>query len=217
LRIQARRLARRVGLLPAQKWQPWWVTHREELVELEAGMPPEYQHFEKVVIGRALVYRGAVSLDPLPRTRRIAVVLSGPPSTVRPQVMADGPRTDRHRFKTYRPLPLCLWYADDPPEQQWRLTDGLVGLIDITRVHLFREDRFCATGRWPGPEVHLEGPKVPENRALRRALDRERPHIKCWCSSGQRYIRCHGGIAERRELAALGLLQADEPQLAEAA
>jgi hypothetical protein len=180
-------------------------------------MPPEYQHIQKVVIGRALVYRGEVSLDPLPRSRRIAIVLNGPPSTARPQVMADGPRTDRHRFTTYRPLPLCLWYADDPPEQQWRLADGLVGLIDITRVHLFREDRFRATGRWPGPEVHLSGPRVPGNRARRRALDRNHPRIKCWCGSGRRYIRCHGGIGEQRELAALGLLQADELRLAEAA
>jgi hypothetical protein len=180
-------------------------------------MPPEYRHFEKVVIGCALVYRGEVSLDPMPRTRRIAVVLNGPPSQVRPQVMADGPRTDRHRFKTYRPMPLCLWYAHDPPEQQWRLGDCLVGLIDITRVHLFREARFRATGRWPGPEVHPDGPKAPENRALRRALDRDGPRMRCWCGSGRRYIRCHGGVAEERELAALGLLQVDERRLAEAA
>ena len=170
-------------------------------------MPPEYRHFERRVIGRALVYSGDVSLDPLPRTRWIAVVLNGPPSRVRPQVMADGPRTERHRFQTYRPLPLCLWYADDPPERRWQLQDGLVGLIDITRVHLFREDRFRATGRWPGPEVHLDRPKVPENRALRRAAERHRPRLECWCGSGRRYIRCHGGVAEERELASLGLLE----------
>lgn len=180
-------------------------------------MPHEYQHFDKVVIGRSLVYRGEVSLDPLPRTRRIAIVLNGPPSAVRPLVMADGPRTERHRFRMYRPLPLCLWYSEDPPEQKWSLAGGLVGLIDITRVHLFREDRFRATGRWPGPEVHLDGPKVPENRALRRALERERPRVRCWCGSGQRYIRCHGGVAEERELASLGLLDAQPSALAEAA
>lgn len=184
---------------------------------LEAGMPPEYQQFEKVVIGRALVYRGEVSLDPLPRTRRIAVVLNGPPSIVRPQVMADGPRTERHRFKSYRALPLCLWYANDPPEQQWRLADGLAALIDITRVHLFREDRFRATGRWAGPEVHLDEPKVPENRALRRAAERHHPRLPCWCGSGLRYARCHGGVAEERELAALGLFAAAENRLADAA
>lgn len=180
-------------------------------------MPLEYRHFEKVVIGCALVYCGEVSLDPLPRSRRIAVVLNGPPSRVRPQVMADGPRTDRHRFKTYRPLPLCLWYANDPPEQQWRLADGLVALIDITRVHLFREDRFRATGRWPGPEVHLDAPKVPENRALRRAAERDRPRLPCWCGSCRRYARCHGGVEEERERAALGLLRSEERRLAEAA
>jgi hypothetical protein len=184
---------------------------------LEAGMPPEYQHLERVVVGRALVYRGEVSLDPLPRTRRIAVVLNGAPSRVRPLVMADGPRTRRHRFTAYRPLPLCLWYAGDPPDNQWRLEDGLVGLIDITRVHLFREDRFRATGRWRGPEVHLDDSDVPTNRAFRRFLDRDGPRVRCWCGSGRRYIRCHGGVVEEREYAALGLLSVTSYETAKAA
>lgn len=65
--------------------------------------------------------------------------------------------------------------------------------------------------------MHLDGPKLPENRALRRAADRERPRLKCWCGSGRSYVRCHGGIAEQREFAALGLLYPEERPLAEAA
>ena len=173
---------------------------------LEAGMPPEYQHLERVAIGRALVYRGEVSLDPLPNTRRVAIVFNGSPSRSRPVVMADGPRTRRHRFTAYRPLGLCLWYAHDDPAMQWRLEHGLVALIDITRLHLLREARFRQTGRWRGPEVHLDDSDAPTNRAYRRALDRDGPRVKCWCGSRRRYIRCHGAVAEQRELATLGLL-----------
>ena len=180
-------------------------------------MPPEYQHLERVVVGRALVYCGEVSLDPLPNTRRIAIVFNGRPSAVRPIVMADGPRTRRHRFTTYRPMPLCLWYARDAPEMQWRLERGLVELIDITRLHLLREARFRQTRRWRGPEVHPRRLRGPANRAFRRALHRERPRVKCWCGSGRRYIRCHREIAEERELVALGLLQPGAERLTNAA
>lgn len=85
-----------------------------------------------MLIGSALVYRGQVSLSPVPITRRIAIVPRERPSRERPIVMVDGPRTERHRFREFRPLPLSLWYANDPPDQQWRLKDGFVGLIDLT-------------------------------------------------------------------------------------
>jgi hypothetical protein len=178
-----------------------------ELAALQEGLPPEYQHLERIVVGRALVYRGEVRLDPLPNTRRIAIVFSGRPSRIRPIVMADGPRTARHRFIMYRPMPLCLWYDGDGPDQKWRPANGLGELIDIIRVHLLREARFRQTGRWRGPERHFDVAGRPTNRALRRALERDRPRVKCWCGSGRRYIRCHGEIAEERELAVLGLLR----------
>jgi hypothetical protein len=168
-------------------------------------MPPEYRHLERVVVGRALIYRGAVSLDPLPIVRRVAIVFRGRPSRERPIVMADGPRTERHRFTDFRPRPLCLWYSGDHPDRRWQLSNGLVELIDITRLHLLREARFRQTGRWLGPEVHLDS-KVATNRAFRRAYDRDGPRVKCWCGSGRRYIRCHGEVAEEHELAVLGLL-----------
>jgi hypothetical protein len=119
--------------------------------------------------------------------------------------MADGPLTERHRFREFRPLPLCLWYERDTPDRKWNFTDGLVGLIDLTRTHLLREARFRQHGRWPGPEIHLET-KEATNRALRRAYERERPRVKCWCGGGRRYIRCHGQLPRAGELAVLGLL-----------
>ena len=81
----------------------------------------------------------------------------------------------------------------------------VAGLIDIARVHLFREARFRQTGRWRGPEVHLDDSGVQTNRAIRRAHDRHGGRVRCWCGSGRRYIRCHGEISPERELAMLGI------------
>ena len=208
LRVQARRFARRVGIRPPRS-QPWWIEAPDELGLLEQDLPGEYGHFDRIVIGRSIVYRGYVDLDPLPLRRRIALVFPGPPSRVRPVVMADGPRTPRHRFKSYRPMPLCMWYARDAPDMQWRPGSGLAGLIDIARVHLFREVRFRQTGRWRGPEVHLEDADALTNRALRRARDHDGLRTRCWCASGRRYIRCHGATPPEHELALLGLEMVD--------
>jgi hypothetical protein len=205
LRVQARRLGRRVGRRPTTRAQPWWTEAPEELSLLERDIPREYLHFKRSVVGRSIVYSGEVNLDPLPHRRRIALVFPGRPSTARPVVMADGPRTPRHRFTSYRPMPLCLWYSDDAPKMRWQLHDGLAILIDIARIHLVREARFRQTGRWRGPEVHLEDGDVPTNRALRRALGRTGGRVRCWCGTGRRYIRCHGEIAPEWELSLLGL------------
>ena len=50
-----------------------------------------------------------------------------------------------------------------------------------------REDRFRATGRWRGSEVHLDDSDVPSNRAFRRFLDRDGPRVRCWCGSGEEH------------------------------
>jgi hypothetical protein len=189
----------------ASRSQPWWIEAPDELRLLEHDIPPEYAHFDRIIVGRSMVYRGDVDLDPLPLRRRIALIFHGRPSQVSPVVMANGPRTARHRFTSYRPMPLCMWYSRDRPDMQWQLGRGLAGLIDIARIHLLREARFRQTGRWRGPEVHLNDADMSANRALRRALDRDGGRIRCWCGSGHRYIRCHGEIPAERELALLGI------------
>jgi hypothetical protein len=176
----------------------------QELDALEQDLPPEYAHFERMIIGSAIVYRGTVDLDPLPVRRRLGIICPDRPSKMSPIVMADGPRTPRHRFHAYRPSALCLWYSRDEPEMQWQLHTGLAGLIDIARVHLLREARFRQKGTWRGPEVHFDNADMPTNRALRRACDRHR-RPRCWCGSGRRYIRCHGALSEDEEIAVLGL------------
>lgn len=204
--MQARRLGRRFRTKRGRgrgRTRPWWEVRRIEHAALERhGLPEEYAELERVQIGKALVYRGEVELDPIGAHRRIAIVFAGPPSTTPPVVMASGPRRSRHRFHSFRPTSLCLWYAKDHPAMRWRLQDGLPVLIDLVRVHLVREAWWRETGRWDGPEVHRDpNPKVDMSPTARKRHERR----KCWCGSGYRYTRCHGSISEDHELAILGI------------
>lgn len=80
------------------------------------------------------------------------------------RVYADGPADSPHRYRPHfkdsmRRPSLCIWYPDDPPEQRWVMSDGLLSLIEMTRVHLFKEAYWRETGEWLGEEV--AHPKQP--------------------------------------------------------
>jgi hypothetical protein len=67
-----------------------------------------------------------------------------------PRVNVDGPNDSKHRFSSGN---LCMWYHEDPVENQWVFEDGLVALLGHIIAHLFREAWYRETGEWPGPEV----------------------------------------------------------------
>lgn len=74
-------------------------------------------------------------------------------------IYADGPEVSPHRWAPrkrdpQRRRPLCIWHPDDPPENQWNPNAGLLSLIALTRVHLFKEGHYVETGEWIGDEVH---------------------------------------------------------------
>lgn len=51
------------------------------------------------------------------------------------------------------------WDPSDPPELRWLPEHRLVGLIEMARLHLFREEYWRRTGGWDGgewlgPEIH---------------------------------------------------------------
>jgi hypothetical protein len=82
------------------------------------------------------------------------------------RVYADGPSDSPHRYVPHPKDPLqrpslCIWYPDDPPERRWVPSDGLLSLIEMTRVHLFKEGYWRDTGEWLGEEVsHPQRPQV---------------------------------------------------------
>ena len=105
-----------------------------------------------------IVYRLMVSVTHYePRTiemhfRRDTAV----PSLTR--IYADGPTESPHRFSPHAKdrqnrTSLCVWHPEDPPELRWVPSDGLLTLIELTRVHLFKEAFYRETGEWLGEEV----------------------------------------------------------------
>lgn len=189
----------------------WWEQHPLELEMLLSGMDA-YPNFTMGRIGRALVFRGEVELDTLRKTRRLVVICPGRPSRVRPIVMADGPTRSRHRFYWSRPSSLCLYYAPDHEALRWKPKDGLITLIDLSRVHLIKEVWWRVTGEWEGYEVHRRSPSGTEQKPRpptdsngRLSTERlRRARARCWCGSG-RYVRCHGAIPAEQELEILGV------------
>jgi hypothetical protein len=196
----------------AWKMRLWWEQFPLELEVLLQGIADAYPDFTMGRVGRALVIRGEVDLDTLKKTRRLVLIFPGRPSRVRPIVMADGPTRSRHRFYWSRPSSLCLYYAPDHEGLRWKLKDGIVPLIDLSRVHLIKETWWRVTGQWEGYEVHRRSPsgteqkprppKEDEQRRFRERLRRER--VRCWCGT-RRYLKCHGAIAKEEELQALGI------------
>lgn len=76
------------------------------------------------------------------------------------RVYADGPTESPHRYAPdlkdrRKRLSLCIWHPSDPADQRWVPTDGLLSLIEMTRIHLFREAYWRETGEWLGAEVLL--------------------------------------------------------------
>jgi hypothetical protein len=50
---------------------------------------------------------------------------------------------------------LCLFYPLDPPERKWNTSKGLLALLDMVKVHLYKEVEFKRNGgHWLGEEVH---------------------------------------------------------------
>ncbi len=220
----ARRKSQSLIRRARRKRLPWWEQSKMEFDAIRNPLPPEYAgHFEIAAVGKSLVISGSVEVPHTRQVRRISLVFPGRPSKVRPVVMADGPSTNRHRFGNFRPSPLCIWYRRDPASLQWSLRDGLVGLIDLVRLHLAKEAYFRATGSWPGPEVHLapalragpdteaktSGPSKPRKydtlaEARSTKLRKKRAREKCWCGEGK-YSKCHGAIDRDHEMMLLGL------------
>jgi hypothetical protein len=111
-----------------------------------------------------VVYRLMVPVqDYEPRTIELRFRRTTPePALTR--VYTDGPTESPHRYSPHEKDPLqrsslCIWYPDDPPEQRWVPSDGLLTLIEMTRVHLFKEAWYRETGEWLGEEVsHRQRP-----------------------------------------------------------
>jgi hypothetical protein len=137
--------------------QPWYTDIRTRL-RFERGVREAYPAINAIATGRGMnatiVYSVTVDVPEYP-PRRVTIVLPnwGTPSMA--TITADGPMESPHRYDGFA---LCIWHPNAPPEERWVPDDGLLALIDHTRVHLFKEAYWRETGVWPGPEApHEDG------------------------------------------------------------
>ena len=77
-------------------------------------------------------------------------------------ITANGPTDSPHRYQENQ---LCIWHPDDPVENRWMLSDGLLVLLGLIAAHLFREEWWRETGEWLGPEAGHPG-QLPQDEAI---------------------------------------------------
>jgi hypothetical protein len=106
-----------------------------------------------------IIYRLTVSVPEYAQSRRITIRLTNYKRPFLVGVSADGPTNSPHRYSSGH---LCIWYPSDGPELKWQPDEGLLGLIQYTRVHLYREAYWRQFGFWPGPEAPHGETKEPE-------------------------------------------------------
>lgn len=139
-----------------------WTDNLPLRLRFETPAQREYPRIKRTFEGHRqaahVVYRLSV---PVPEYESRAIELRFHRTTTQPQfarAYADGPTDSPHRYAPHRQdrqrrSALCVWYPKDPPELQWVPGDGLLSLIDLTRIHLFKEAYWRETGEWLGPEA----------------------------------------------------------------
>lgn len=74
------------------------------------------------------------------------------------EVYGDTARVVAHGMENLRHVnydgSLCLWYPGDGTDRRWTPNKGLVSLLDLVALHLYKEERFKEIGVWLGEEVH---------------------------------------------------------------
>lgn len=142
---------------------PWYGDERA-LVLFQRGVRAAYPDFKQTrrIGPEGLVYEGEVHVTGYP-TRQVALLFPKglTPESVR--VTADGPTASPHRFSDES---LCIWYPKDGPERKWIHSDGLVALLDLVSLHLFKEAYWRETDIWLGEEAPHALSRVSKSRTL---------------------------------------------------
>ena len=140
---------------PGNPKAPWWRRDVAARGRMEAGIRSRYPGIEISGSAKRLTYELDLDLEVYER-RRITITFKADEPASCVEVFADGPTESPHRYGERR---LCMWYPADGPELRWLPEHRLVGLIEMARVHLFREEYWRRTGGWDGgewlgPEIH---------------------------------------------------------------
>lgn len=135
-----------------RKAQPWYTDIRARL-RFERGVWTAYPALRSTATGRGMRAKVTYSVlvdVPHFEPRRAAIAFANWTAPSVPRISVDGPEQSPHR---YDDRTLCIWYPLDPEDRRWVSDDGLLALIDITRIHLFKEAYWRETGLWVGAEA----------------------------------------------------------------
>ncbi|HWM55525.1 MAG TPA: hypothetical protein VNO20_09075 [Solirubrobacterales bacterium] len=142
--------------------KPPWYQHFPTRLRFEREARAAYPHISMREVGARKRSEVAYGLKiPVPEYEDRSIELVFPRMIARPEftrVYADGPTESPHRYRASERdkqgrSSLCIWDPDDPPELRWVPEDGLLSLIEMTRLHLFKEAYWRETGDWPGAEA----------------------------------------------------------------
>lgn len=129
-----------------------WYGDQGKRIRFEYGAKDNYPTLQRMTrtsgpkVGR--VYCATVDV-PYYDPRRVEILFAKQTPSL-PTIAVDGPTDSPHR---YSGIHLCIWHPDDPEINRWVIGDGLLHLLGLIEVHLFREAWWRETGVWPGPEA----------------------------------------------------------------
>ncbi len=138
--------ARRVNA-PLNRSNGLWYEIYVDRLRFEPSSRPHFPNLRGRKVRRGYEYNVTV---PVPHygTRKVSIRFSGASEV--PTISTDGPQASLHRYDDGS---LCLWYPKDDLARRWTFADGLLALIGLFMVHLFKEAWWRETGDWLGEEV----------------------------------------------------------------
>lgn len=131
------------------------------ILEFTRGCDLAYPDVQRLSLAGAhldrVLYLALVEIPHFGR-QYVSVLIDERDTSARPCVWTADPRPMRHQFVNRS---MCMWSRWDPPDRRWVYEDGLVALLDLAKLHIYREERYRETGRWMGPEAPHSLPTHP--------------------------------------------------------
>lgn len=96
-----------------------------------------------------LTYTVLMSVPHYNHTRQVTLTFSASKNFF-PAIFVAGPSASPHRYDDNS---LCIWRPWDPKENRWLFQEGLLSLLVLVQIHLFKEAWWREHDEWLGPEV----------------------------------------------------------------
>lgn len=133
---------------------PWFNDYKERLI-FEHGVtsccPGMSTRIFKQRSVMKIEYSVSVNVPHYSLKRKVSIAFSSSKDSF-PVIKSDGPTESPHR---YQDGSLCVWYPWDRRENRWIFDDGLLHLLALIQIHLFKEEWWRASDppEWLGPEA----------------------------------------------------------------